>query len=178
MLTALHDTKYFSRQRITISDLAFFEKGAGTTARSPHIGFRRESGFFYVFQDLQDVLVRHLDQKPAVPSSSEFFIWTLKDDSVPYAFLSKEYDGEKNCVPWWVVKPLLRWQQSGSEGGIIPSTGATFFIEAHPTQLEKRQVPVTVRLDCGSLRSEWYLRRAEIEKRTRFQVGDVFFSVV
>jgi len=174
--TDLYDTKFFLRRRISFSDLPPGESIPGNT-RLPMVGFRREMGFFYAFQDLQEMLIRHLDTKPERPKQQELFVWTLKEDA-PFGSFSKEYAGKEDRVPWWIIKPILRWQQSGVAGSVIPTLGATFFMEAHVEADERQPVGVSLSLNCSSFHSEWYLQPAEITMKTRFQKGNVFLSVV
>lgn len=176
MVTTLHDTKFFMRYRVSLSEISFFEDHIVTGARLPRIGFRREMGFFYVFQDLRETLIRHLDVKPEQPKQQELLVWTLKED-LSFGAFSREYDGKEGRVPWWIVKPILRFQQLGVSGSIIPASGATFFMEAHVEEQTRQPVSVSLSLNPSSLHSEWYLRPTEITAKTFFRKGNVFLSV-
>lgn len=177
MTTCLHDTQFFSRLRVSFSEIPGFLDVYSSKYRLPSFGFRSEQGFFYVFRELQDSLVRHLDTMPASPGESEVIVWTLQKD-LPFGSFFKDYNGQEKRVPWWIVKPLLKWQQSGESSSIIPHTGATLFIESHPAESERRPVGTHLSLACGSLHSEWHLRPFAVEMRTHFAAGSVFLSVV
>ncbi len=177
MATNLHDTKYFSRVRISFGEIATVADVGASNNRLPTHAFRREYGFFYVFRELRESLVPHLDPRPQFPHESELFVWTLKEEGVSFGAIAKDYDGREKRVPWWVIKPLLRWQQSGGHSSVISAVGTVFFIEAHPTEYERKPIGVSLSLDCGSLHSEWHLRPFLVEMKTRFPAGSVFLSV-
>lgn len=177
MVTNLHDTKYFSRVRISFGEIATVGEMYAGNNRLPAQAFRRELGFFYIFQELRQSLVPYLDLRPLSPRESELFVWTLKEEGVSFGAIAKDYDGREKRVPWWVIKPLLRWQQSGGHSSVISAVGTVFFIEAHPTEYERKPIGVSLSLDCGSLHSEWHLRPFSVEMKTRFPAGSVFLSV-
>ena len=97
---------------------------------------------------------------------------------MPYGILVKDADDLAKPVPWWVIKPLLRWQQSGIESAAIPASGAMFSMAAHIFEQQTVSVGVSLQLVCGSLHSEWHLRPIELSRRMRFPVGSVFLSIV
>ena len=180
-ITNLHDTDWFTRTRVSLSDivgcLPLLSEEKVNEGRLPRNGFRREAGFFYPFRELQEKLIPHLDSRPIHPSQDAFFVWTLKKDKAFFHQLAKDYPGKNQMVPWWVIKPTLRWQEAQGHNLVIPADGARFFMEAHIAENEKKQVPVSLKLECGTLHSERYLRPAEIEPKTCFQKGSVFLSV-
>ncbi len=110
------------------------------------------------------------------PTEKDLIISTLKQEAY-FGMLFKDYKGKENRVPWWIIKPMLKWQQHGDATSTIPADGAKFFLEAHEED-GRRPVGASLRLECGSLHSEWYLRPTEIQMRTHFGAGSVFLSVV
>ncbi len=179
-IEAISDLGPFERWRIPLHDFVVFpepdKQDTSVHLQYPDRYYRACPGFYLTMRFFEQAW-SCLPPRPACPRETHLFVWRLKE-TLPWAYVEKNFDGKKQPVPWWVQQPLLRWQATGEQSYVVPDElGAIFWMKASRND-QDFDMPVSLTIHFGALHTEWWVDIFDpVGMTTKIPKGQVFLSV-
>lgn len=183
-IEALPDTVFFQKLRIPLSDFIDFStpesRGEGQVRfalEHPSIHFRSREGL-YLTEDFCKRFSAHFLPRPLNPSESHLFVWTLKKDC-KWAAANANFQGDTQLVPWWIIRPFLKYASNGDHPTFLASDyRIPFFMGANGYDDKLFKEAVSLRLSFGTLHTEWWVQLFNPDKESLCHEGQTFLSVL
>lgn len=88
----------------------------------------RSHGGFYVCEAFRKHIFPSLRPRPVAPEEKRLHVWCMKHN-FPWKEVLKIFEGRNHPVPWWVIRPLLAYDDRGEETRIVPNqNGGVVFV--------------------------------------------------
>ncbi len=180
----LPDTVFFRKLRIPLTDFIVFSdstpqvdhKGS-VTLEHPRVHFRSRDGL-YLTSDFCKRFSAHFLPRPLKPSETQLFVWILKKNC-KWAAANANFQGDTQLVPWWVIRPFLKYASSGDHPTFLASDyHIPFFMGAKGYDDALFKEAVSLRLSFGTLHSEWWIQLFCPGKEALCHEGQSFLSVL
>ncbi len=180
----LPDTVFFRNLRIPLADFIEFpdekalsREGKRIPSHHPNVYFRSRDGL-YLCSEFFNRFSPHLLSRPAKPSESHLFVWILKK-TCRWGAALHNFPGAKQPVPWWVIRPFLKYAQNGDQSAFLASRYHTpFFMGAKGYDDVGFTETVSLKLSFGALHTEWWIGLYAPEKDVVCHEGQTFLSVL
>ncbi len=183
MIEELPETALFRRVRIPLVD--FVDLPVQQTARDgvkrpvatehPRTHFRCQSGF-YLGTDFFQKFHPYLPLQPEKPSVSHLFVWTLRKNCAWLA-VQQGFEGKNQPVPWWVIRPFLRYVSKGERALLDSQQVIPFFMEAKGADGKTFQELVALSLHFEAIHAAWWLTLSSMQGKSPCCEGQTFLSV-
>lgn len=184
MFEELPETALYRKVRIPLIDFIDFpvsrvvKDGAKrpVATEHPRTHFRCQSGF-YLGTDFFQKFHPYLLAQPEKPSVSHLFVWTLRKDCAWLA-AHQGFEGKNQPVPWWVIRPFLRYVAKGERTLLASQYPVPFFMETKGAD-EKSLIKelVSLSLHFEAIHTAWWLNLSAIESKSPCREGQTFLSV-
>lgn len=177
----LASTDSFLRWKLPLSALDIppavaFGKDQKGSSRPASKYFRSHQGL-HLTQALYNTVHPHLEAQPVKIAQTAIIIWELTQTGINFGRAVYSTDAKKNPVPWWIIDPLLVWQQRGEEKTVLASQGETYFFM--PYCQDKSAMSQAVKADLKrGFHTEWWFDTLDKPDTVLCSPGQVFISVV
>lgn len=183
MLEELPETALYRKVRIPLVDFIDFpvlqmardNVNRPVSTEHPGTHFRCKSGF-YLGTDFFQKIYPYLSAQPAKPSVSHMFVWTLRKDCAWLA-AHQGFEGKNQPVPWWVIRPFLRYVSKGERALLASQYAVPFFMEVKGAEGKSIQELVSLSLHFEAIHTAWWLNLSSIQSKSLCHEGQTFLSV-
>lgn len=177
----LPNTDFFMRWKIPLESFMEFPvvdpKDKKPAPRRTVRSFRSHHGL-HLTQAFCEGIHPYLEDQPITAPDKSLWLWELIKPNVTLASATYQMDAKKNPVPWWLIDPLLTWQQKGEDKAVFASEGSTRFFMSYCKEGASLSQDMRLFLKLGTLHTEWWLEPLEEPSSTPCKVGQAFLSFV
>lgn len=171
----LNDGNCFRRYRLPLADFVDPLDPKVLFPR-PEQYFRRSRGL-YITGAVRNEVIPYLEARPKDCSATQLLVWELTQDQ-GFGKSVNQCDGSRDPLLWWIISPLLAWQQRGDDRTILPTDMGAYFFLSLKKDKDTTHEALKLSFHPEALHGEWWLDLVSADEKQKVcRVGQTFLSV-